>query len=157
MYCSKCGKEIDYDTLVCRECAQAVPADATSRGRNNPRMRGFGEALKGCIVGFAAIVISVVVYFLGIIVVLRAYGFVEDITHMAMIVLFFEVQAIIPAIIAIVEGARSVQLFRATPKALPKPIATLIVGIHAIFFGVFALLYSGIFSYIVLTLLLTPV
>ena len=42
-------------------------------------------------------------------------------------------------------------------KYMPKPIATLIVGIHAIFFGVFALLYSGIFSYIVLTLLFTPV
>jgi hypothetical protein len=76
---------------------------------------------------------------------------------MAVLILFFELLAIVPAIIAIVKGVRAVKIFKATPSELPKPIATLVVGIHAIFFGGFAILYSGIFMFILMMMLLMPV
>jgi hypothetical protein len=158
MYCSKCGKEIDYDALVCRECEQAeqtVSVETPAGGK--PRMRGFGQALAGCIIGFAATLISVIVYVAGLVSVLSAFEGGADIGRMAVLILFFELLAIVPAIIAIVKGVRAVKIFKATPSELPKPIATLVVGIHAIFFGGFAILYSGIFVFILMMMLLMPV
>jgi hypothetical protein len=165
MYCSKCGKEIDYDALVCRECEQAeqqaalaeAPAEEPILTCGNTRKRGFGVALAGCIVGFTATLISVIVYVAGLVSVLSAFEGGADIGRMAVLILFFELLAIVPAIIAIVKGVRAVKIFKATPSELPKPIATLVVGIHAIFFGGFAILYSGIFVFILMMMLLMPV
>jgi hypothetical protein len=158
MYCSKCGKEIDYDALVCRECEQAEQtASVETPAGGKPRMRGFGQALAGCIIGFAATLISVIVYVAGLVSVLSAFEGGADIGRMAVLILFFELLAIVPAIIAIVKGVRAVKIFKATPSELPKPIATLVVGIHAIFFGGFAILYSGIFVFILMMMLLMPV
>ena len=169
MYCSKCGKEIDYDAPVCRECEQAEAqaqsvevAPAAEQGTlpasgGKPRMRGFGKALAGCIVGFIATIISVVVYMAGMVIVLSALEDGANIVRMAAILVLFEVLSIVPAIIAVVMGVRSVKFFKATPSELPKPIATLVVGIHAIFFGGFAILYSGIFVFILMMMLLMPV
>ena len=166
MYCSKCGKEIDYDAPVCRECEQAEVQTALVEtptaeqaippaSGGNPRMRGFGKALAGCIVGFVATIISVVVYLVGMVSVLNAFEGGADIARMAAILMFFELLSIVPAIIAIIMGVRSVKFFKATPSELPKPIATLVVGIHAIFFGGFALLYSGIFMFILMVFLMS--
>jgi hypothetical protein len=158
MYCSKCGKEIDYDALVCRECEQAEQtASVETPAGGKPRMRGFGQALAGCIIGFAATLISVIVYVAGLGSGLSAFEGGADIGRMAVLILFFELLAIVPAIIAIVKGVRAVKIFKATPSELPKPIATLVVGIHAIFFGGFAILYSGIFMFILMMMLLIPV
>ena len=169
MYCSKCGKEIDYDALVCRECEQAeaqaqsvevVPAaeqGTLPASGGKPRMRGFGQALAGGIIGFVATLISVIVYVAGLVSVLSAFEGGADVGRMAVLILFFELLAIVPAIIAIVKGVRAVKIFKATPSELPKPIATLVVGIHAIFFGGFAILYSGIFVFILMMMLLMPV
>lgn len=164
MYCSKCGKEIGYDALVCRECEQRearttlveapAPAQTSTESEENPRMRGFGKALAGCIIGFVATIVSVIVYMVGLVSVLEAFDGGADIGRMAAIILFFELLAIIPGIMAIVYGAKSVKLFRATPKTLPKPIATLVVGIHSIFFGGFAIMYSGIFMFVISMMLL---
>ena len=118
-------------------------------------MRGFGKALAGCIVGFVATIISVVVYLVGMVSVLNAFEGGADIARMAAILVFFELLSIVPAIISIVMGVRSVKFFKATPSELPKPIATLVVGIHAIFFGGFALLYSGIFMFILMVFLMS--
>ncbi len=158
MYCSKCGKEIDYDALVCRECEQAEQtASVETPAGGKPRMRGFGQALAGCIIGFVATLISVIVYVAGLVSVLSAFEGGADVGRMAVLILFFELLAIVPAIIAIVKGVRAVKIFKATPSELPKPIATLVVGIHAIFFGGFAILYSGIFIFILMMMLLMPV
>ncbi len=159
MYCSKCGKEIDYDALVCRECEQAEQTASVEMpaGGGKPRMRGFGQALAGCIIGFVATLISVVVYMAGMVIVLNALEDGANIVRMAAILVLFEVLSIVPAIIAIVKGVRAVKIFKATPSELPKPIATLVVGIHAIFFGGFAILYSGIFVFILMMMLLMPV
>ena len=201
MYCTKCGKQIDYDSPICKECvdemavaaapaetlepeaeqsvieqtelqpgesAEVAPANLVvesapspvaqpTAGGGNPRMRGFGKALAGCIVGFVATIISVVVYMVGMVTVLSAYEGGADIARMAAILVFFEILSIVPAIIAVVMGVRSVKFFKATPRELPKPIATLVVGIHAIFFGGFAILYSGIFMFVLMMMLLMPV
>jgi hypothetical protein len=160
MYCSKCGKEIGYDALVCRECEQSeartalvevlAPEQTSTESEENPRMRGFGKALAGCIIGFVATIISVVVYMVGLIGIMTAWEAGSDIGQMTLLTLLAELLAIIPAIVAIVYGVRSIKVFKTTPTYLPKPIATLVVGIHAIFFGGFALLYSGIFLFILM-------
>lgn len=159
MYCSKCGKEIDYDAPVCRECEQAEAqaqsvevAPAAEQGTlpasgGKPRMRGFGKALAGVIVGFVATMVSVIIYMAGLVSLTTAIERGQDIGGMAAGFLFSEALVIIPSIIAIVFGARSVKVFKTTPPSLPKPIATLVVGIHSIFFGGFAMLYTGIFVF----------
>ena len=156
MYCSKCGKEIDYDALVCRECEQAEqkvslvdiqPPEEPLLIHGNPRKRGFGKALAGVIVGFVATMVSVIIYMAGLVSLTAAIEMGQDIGGMAAGFLFSEALVIIPSIIAIVFGARSVKVFKTTPPSLPKPIATLVVGIHSIFFGGFAMLYTGIFVF----------
>jgi hypothetical protein len=156
MYCSKCGKEIGYDALVCRECEQReartalveapAPEQTSTESEENPRMRGFGKALAGCILGFVAIIVSVVVYVVGV----AALTTSPILDSAALVILFFEGMSIVPAVLAIVYGVRSIKVFRMTPAGLPKPIATLVVGIHAIFAGGFALMYSGFFLFILM-------
>ncbi len=154
MYCSKCGKELDYDALVCRECEQAeqtasveTPADG-----GNPRMRGFGKALAGCILSFAAIMTTVFVYIFGIASIIGELDMGRDIGKTLLVSLALMLLSMIPDILAIVYGIRSIRVFRTTPIDLPKPIATLVAGIHSIAFGVVGMIYAGIFSIVLIVI-----
>ena len=144
MYCSKCGKEIDYDALVCRECAQEEQAASveTPAGGGNPRMRGFGKALTGVILSFVAVLVSAVAYFASfteaMLKIIRDYfGGDPMISGIGIAVLF--VLVAVPSVLAIVLGVRSIKTFKAASAGQPKPIVTLIMGIYAIAESVSAL------------------
>ena len=137
MYCSKCGKEIDYDALVCRECEQAEQTALveTPVSGGNPRMRGFGKALTGVILSFVAVLFSAVAYFASfteaMLKIIRDYlGGDPMVSDVGMAVLF--VLMAIPAVLAIVFGVLSIKTFTSVPAGQPKPIVTLIMGIYAI-------------------------
>ena len=147
MYCSKCGKEIDYDALVCRECAQAVPADATSRGRNNPRMRGFGKALTAAIVG----VIGYLLAFYSFACVCVAGESSDE--YLAIVALVLAVLSIGMAIISFVFGLKSIRLFGAVSAGTPRPIGTLILGIVGIFCAAISLLLLFVVGFILYMML----
>jgi hypothetical protein len=136
MYCSKCGKEIDYDALVCRECEQAEQtASVETPAGGKPRMRGFGKALTGVILSFVAVLVSAVAYFASfteaMLKIIRDYfGGDPMVSDVGMTVLF--VLMAVPAVLAIVFGVLSIKTFKSAPAGQPKPIVTLIMGIYAI-------------------------
>lgn len=96
MYCTRCGKKIDYDARVCRECEAEMAAKATvtdtyaaeqaTQNVEQPvqqpqypaqpvqpvqpagsRMEGFGGALRSAIFATVAVILSIVTYVLGVV------------------------------------------------------------------------------------------
>ncbi len=143
MYCSKCGKEIDYDALVCCECMQAeqqaalaeAPAEEPILTCGNTRKRGFGVALAAVILSFVSAMCAAAVYlgtvFDAYLKILRDY-FGGDVMMTSVGMAVFSVLVVVPGVLAVIFGIRSIKTFKSTPHGHPKPIATLIMGIYAI-------------------------
>jgi hypothetical protein len=186
MYCTKCGKQIDYDSPICKECvdemaASAAPAEAVepaveqnvieqseieqpvqtelqpgesvevapatytaqptpppavypSAGGANLRMRGFGKALTSTILGFIGYFFSVFT---------MAMLATED-PDVAIAGGVFFVMSLPLTIIPLIFGLKSIGLFKSTPAGMPKPIATLILGIVGLFFAALSLLFLSL-------------
>ena len=183
MYCTKCGKQIDYDSPICKECvdemaAAAAPAEAveptielpvieqseveqpeqtelqpgesvevapvtyTAEPAAQPaaqpaanatlRMRGFGKALTSTILGFIG-------YFFSVFTMAMLGAALED-SDMAIAGVVFFVMSLPLTIIPFVFGLKSIGLFKSTPSWMPKPIATLILGIVGLFFAALSML-----------------
>ena len=182
MYCTKCGKQIDYDSPICKECvdemaASAAPVEAVepaveqnvieqseieqpvqtelqpgesvevapatytaqptpppavypSAGGANLRMRGFGKALTSTILGFIGYFFSVFT---------MAMLATED-PDVAIAGGVFFVLSLPLTIIPLIFGLKSIGLFKSTPAGMPKPIATLILGIVGLFFAALSML-----------------
>ena len=182
MYCTKCGKQIDYDSPICKECvdemaASAAPAETVepeveqnvieqseieqpvqtelqpgesvevapatytaqptpppavypSAGGANLRMRGFGKALTSTILGFIGYFFSVFT---------MAMLATED-PDVAIAGGVFFVLSLPLTIIPLIFGLKSIGLFKSTPAGMPKPIATLILGIVGLFFAALSML-----------------
>ncbi|MBE6595739.1 MAG: hypothetical protein E7644_08075 [Ruminococcaceae bacterium] len=139
MYCSKCGKEIDYDATVCRECQQAEAAAAPAP-KGNPRMRGFGRALIGSILGILALVGDFLGYLVNMILMgaVSWYGAsMSTARALANVICIF---VFISGIIAVILGVCSIKAAKSTPNGHPRPVPTLILGITATVCGGLALL-----------------
>ena len=186
MYCTKCGKQIDYDSPICKECvdemaASAAPAETVepeveqnvieqseieqpvqtelqpgesvevapatytaqptpppavypSAGGANLRMRGFGKALTSTILGFIGYFFSVFT---------MAMLATED-PDVAIAGGVFFVMSLPLTIIPLIFGLKSIGLFKSTPAGMPKPIATLILGIVGLFFAALSLLFLSL-------------
>jgi hypothetical protein len=186
MYCTKCGKQIDYDSPICKECvdemavaaapaetvepeveqnvieqseieqpvqtelqpgesvevapatytAQPTPPPAVypSAGGANLRMRGFGKALTSTILGFIGYFFSVFT---------MAMLATED-PDVAIAGGVFFVMSLPLTIIPLIFGLKSIGLFKSTPAGMPKPIATLILGIVGLFFAALSLLFLSL-------------
>ncbi len=186
MYCTKCGKQIDYDSPICKECvdemaASAAPVEAVepaveqnvieqseieqpvqtelqpgesvevapatytaqptpppavypSAGGANLRMRGFGKALTSTILGFIGYFFSVFT---------MAMLATED-PDVAIAGGVFFVMSLPLTIIPLIFGLKSIGLFKSTPAGMPKPIATLILGIVGLFFAALSLLFLSL-------------
>ena len=143
MYCNKCGKYIEYDAPICRECeaneaAQAPkkdyyideninaydgeveiePADAHNR------MYGFGPALTSTILSFVGFIFSYI----------SLFGFVFEEMAVSLVLILFGIGFSIPSIIL---GIKSIVTFvRRKREGAAKPIPALVLGINgAIFAG----------------------
>ena len=178
MYCTKCGKQIDYDSPICKECvdemaAAAAPTEAveptielpvieqpeqtelqpgesvevapityTAEPAAQPaaqpaanatlRMRGFGKALTSTILGFVGYIFAA--FTMGML------GAALEDSDMAIAGVVFFVMSLPLTIIPFVFGLKSIGLFKSTPSWMPKPIATLILGIVGLFFAALSML-----------------
>lgn len=143
MYCTKCGKWIDYEATVCNECraAEEVASAAAENREAEPRpdvsdmftpapfeidpknrMFGFGKALTSAILGFFGFLFSYIALVAGII------------EPGAGIVLF--ILGLPPTIISIIFGIQSIKAFKKrSANGCAKPIATLVLGIHGVALG----------------------
>ena len=138
MFCTKCGKQIDYNSTVCNECVRAENSffdasqqyntypqppivEPTSEPKKGSRMVGFGGALTAAILGDIAAAFGMIPF-------LFIFGGVASGAILGFGV-FFVIGAIVMGIIAIVKGAKSIKVFR---ESSPKPIATFILGLVGI-------------------------
>ncbi|MBQ3064494.1 MAG: hypothetical protein IJC99_06840 [Clostridia bacterium] len=141
MYCSKCGKQIDYNATVCNECSAVgggyydygtAPAAAPAQPATpvpSTRMVGFGKALAGVIVGFVGIYMAVFAMIVGMI--FPVVGVVLNMIGIAL------------GILSLVFGVQSIKTFKALKNGPGgSPIATLVLGIAGTVFAGFTLLFS---------------
>ena len=137
MYCTRCGKEIDYNATVCNECLAKEAAEkaakesaatnifdepdgfstaytAPAASGENTRMRGFGAALTGVILSFVGLMFCL----LGS----------EDESVFGLIIVGMGM-----LIASMILGGISIGKFVSTKReGLPVPIATLVMGIAAL-------------------------
>lgn len=154
MFCSKCGKQIDYEATVCHECRGAEKtaesgyyyADAATYAPTEPvapvestRMVGFGRALTATILGFVAYVLSLIGLAL---FVLPVAGLVLSTMSLAM------------GIVSLVLGVQSIKTFKALKNGPGgSPIATLILGIVGVVWAGFTLLFAALAALLVILVL----
>ena len=162
MYCSRCGKQIDYDDVVCKECrakeeaeklasqTQTVeqhinaPEISVQAGQNQqaqetnwsqPLDDGKGRAIASVVMGVSSIFWSFIGLCTTSIVYVRG-------------IIFFYIPSLVLAILAVTNGAQSIRTFNQIRKqGGSKPVGTLIMGIVALVTGALALF--------ILTILLT--
>jgi hypothetical protein len=97
-------------------------------------MRGFGKALTSTILGFIGYFFSVFT---------MAMLATED-PDVAIAGGVFFVMSLPLTIIPLIFGLKSIGLFKSTPAGMPKPIATLILGIVGLFFAALSLLFLSL-------------
>ena len=101
----------------------------------NTRKRGFGVALAAVILSFVSAMCAAAVYlgtvFDAYLKILRDY-FGGDVMMTSVGMAVFSVLVVVPGVLAVIFGIRSIKTFKSTPVGHPKPIATLIMGIYAI-------------------------
>ncbi len=96
----------------------------------NPRMNGFGKALTSTILGFVSFIFSV-----------EAIGFAYE-SFAAIVLLMMTLGMAIPSLVM---GIRSIKTFTGAPKqGLPRPIATLVLGITGLSLAAIALFFCFI-------------
>lgn len=142
MYCSKCGKQIDYHAMVCNEC-KAAEAGYTGGYYTAPtdtpvtpvapvqstRMVGFGKALAGAILGFIGMYFAV--FAITFAVLSPVAGVVLNIIALAL------------GILSLVFGVQSIKTFKVLKNGPGgSPIATLVLGIVSTVFAGFTLLFA---------------
>ena len=161
MYCSKCGKQIDYESTVCAECVakmankageSAPSADvapvvaaapevthviAASAPQANTRMLGFGKALASTILSFASIFLVI-------------FSLVSIATFLFGLGIFLLLASIAAIVISIIFGIKSIKTFIVAKKAgTGTPVATLVLGINGLVTAAFSALYVIIFGFAV--------
>lgn len=150
MYCTRCGKQIDYDATVCNECAAREAAENAAKNSTvtnifeeqggfgvahsapiaptgeNTRMRGFGAALTGVILSFVGLIFCML-------------GGVDEEAFGLIII------GIGMLIASMILGAISLGRFFSTKReGKPVPIATLVMGIASLAEGgIFFITFLG--------------
>lgn len=163
MFCTKCGKKIDYDASVCNECLQAeggffnntaqqeTPVEEIPIQVNEPKAVNASEPQSSRKKGFVPALISTILGFIGYMVAAFATGMSsagvepglirdeEVAIVIAVMVAACILVAFVLSIISIILGIKSIFTFK---KATPKPIATLILGIIGAVLSVAGLLFN---------------
>lgn len=166
MYCSKCGKKIDYDSPICKECEEAEKSlsetffkeeeffeDKAESSFENPypdsphpsstqpstKLEGFGKALTSTILGFRALV--------------NFFKYANAVS--AGLEYLFLILGIGLAIPALILGIKSIKVYRRVKKeGNVKPVATLILGIVGLVFGALVLLILAVSFFIAMIIIL---
>jgi len=176
MYCTKCGKQIDYDALVCKECcekereallsstetetaeekAQAYYSPVPTAPAASNESASYAAADNGemypdpdnRMFGFGKALTATILGFVGF---LFSYiGLIFTAIIPAVGIVFFVISAA-PSIISVIFGISSIKCFARRKSHCAKPIATLILGIAGLAQGAFACF----FLFIILALFAT--
>ena len=167
MYCKKCGKQLDYDGDICKECQEAetyfgstqeqpVETPVTTEPTTQPvsqeadKKFGFGTALASTIMGAIAYFIMAIASGipLGVIEAIEEAGlYTAEISEIAMagiaVTMVFWVIGVGLSIPALIMGIKSIKCFVARKKAgYVKPIPTLVLGLIGLIASATAILFA---------------
>ncbi len=150
MYCRKCGKEIDYDSPLCKECeeqevffsdaTQVEPVEVKTEPEQikaeptlGSRKEGFSIALASTILGSIAYIFSMVALGIASAAVdelTYGYGYSSVAETIAGVAIFFSLICLGAAIPGLIMGIKSIRcFFTEKNEGRVKPIPTLILGI----------------------------
>ena len=161
MYCRKCGKQMDYDAPVCKECEEmanffgnGAPIAPTPEkpAPVGSRMEGFGKALTSTIIG----VVSFIVVLIAMVLITAAitedavydsyYGYYYSYSNASSMVGVCTALSLIccgAVVVALIFGIQSIKCFIAAKRSgAVKPIATLILGIVGVVMSALTFLYA---------------
>lgn len=148
MFCSKCGKQIDYDAKICNECLAAEQAanESASAPVNQvvePAPQQNGSVMTGFKGALTSVILSIIAsFFIGLtsgwileaVEELETSGRVANSTEGLLFAgIVFCVIAMILSIPSIILGAKSIKVFK-KEKLLgnKKPIPALVMGIYSV-------------------------
>lgn len=172
MFCSKCGKRIDYEAIVCNECVNEqsffveenkevlkvqTPETVDMREKTveekpkGSRRVGLGGAIAGVVMGYIALIFSALGMCYGIIGAIMAIAVPSmepvdpEVSTVGWVFFIFGVAFMLVGIIlAIVSLMKSAKSIKVFKKSSPKPIATLILGIVGLDYSIGSLLANYI-------------
>ena len=155
MFCSKCGKKIDYDAVVCNECSgnqsffvEEVKNPVVEEKPKTSRSLGIGNAISGAVLGYVAVIFSAIGMCYSIFgVIAFLVGIAEGPEDILMvggaflaIGVVFGLVGLIMSIVSLKKGIASIKLVK---KSSPKPIATLVLGIVSVDYATAGLIMFG--------------
>ncbi len=145
MYCTRCGKEIDYEATICKECecellmeekarkeakeAEVVMVDYVSREPKGKVTDGLGKAIAASIVGGVGFIFSYMALIFVDLAIIDYYTY-ESLVGIAV---FLSMLSIGAGIVSLIFGIKSIKFFiNAKNQGRVKPIPTLVLGIAAV-------------------------
>ena len=136
MFCSKCGKKIDYDAVVCNECSgnqsffvEDVKNPVVEEKTKTTRNLGLKNAISGAVLGYLALVFSICWVYCLIIGLILCYFAPPVGIGVIISAVSCYVVGLILSINSLKKGIRSIILAR---NSSPKPVATLVLGIVSV-------------------------
>lgn len=172
MFCVRCGRKIEYNSIVCNECSgkqdffvEEAPKPIVDKGPRVSRNLGLGRGIAGAVLGYIAIIFSMMgmiysmlgAFITGLADTAKAdfdIVIVGDVFFMVGIA--FVLISLIFSIISLSKGVKSVKLFK---TSRPRPIATLILGIVSLDYSVASLIFAEmgiIYSFLIMAFLYLP-
>lgn len=146
MYCIKCGNELKEGQVgnVCDDCQAQEQLKQTLYNNNahkvNYRMYGFGKALASTIMSVIGYIFALMAYILAV-AILSTNG-IDNVEGSPIIIVVWTMMALPLVIISIIFGIKSIKNFKyCKSKNLPKPIATLVLGITGVTFSGFSVIF----------------
>lgn len=150
MYCRKCGKQIDYDALICKECENAEMFFGGTEPETyvqpvTDRKEGFGRALTATIVGSISFFLSLIAMSIATVALEgyangSYYGYSGGGISAASIILSF--LCLGGAIPSLILGIKSIKCFIcAKNEGLVKPVPTLVCGIIGVVMSAMTFVY----------------
>ena len=118
-YCVKCGKELEDGSYICDSCREReIAAGGGEDSKKSGRMYCFDKALISVLLAMPTFLMTL-------------FGLIAGAVSLDGIAMFiFWIISLIMAIIALKFGIQSIKAFvRNTRLGLPKPVATLVLGI----------------------------
>ena len=156
MYCRKCGKQIDYDAPICKECEETeiyfgnpetdTQPIAETKFEEKPapqgsRKEGFGGALTATILGSISFIISIIAMSLASVAIELSLYY--DVTGLVIFTIVFTVISLGCAIPSMILGIKGIRCFiKAKNQGKIKPVATLVLGIVGLVSSAMTILYA---------------
>jgi len=135
---------MEYDAPLCRACTEIAYAMHTAGA--HPRRAGLAKAIISALFSIAAYGFGLFAYMIVLIatntLTMQNFSIPFPIYLIAsLFAVAFSAVAFVFFVTALLFGIASIRRFAKTPRGVPRPIATLVLGIFGLYFSAMAALY----------------